>query len=168
MTAVKDIKRLLGSMNPKDLTKPISCVVKSVQGNTCTVIIAGDLEVSDVRLRATATSSGDELLVIPLEGSKALMLSITGTLDDLVLIKIDKVASIAYKQGELEIGIDSSTKKVMVKNAQTSLKDLMTQMHDIISNLVVLTPNGPSAGLHPNSVASLQQFSTAFNSLLND
>lgn len=161
------IKAKLREIVGGSVTIPLSCEVVSIQGTSCTVKIAGGLELPDVRLRATISNSTDELLITPKEGSKALVWSVTGTLEDLVLLKCDQIAKITYKQGDLEFGLDSATQKVTIKNNTTSLGDLMNELHDIITNLKVTTPSGPSTGVLPDTTASLLQFKTNFQQLLN-
>ena len=128
---------------------------------------AGNLELPDVRLRATLNDGDDQLLITPKKGSKALLISMDGTLNDLALFKIDQVDKIEYKQDDFEFTLDSQSKKVTLKNNNVSLKSLMKELHDIISNLKVNTPAGPSVGILPDSQTALQQFNTHFNNLLN-
>lgn len=164
--ALTSIKRSLQGMSNKDMTLPISCEVVSVEGLTCTVKIAGGMEIPDVRLRASTTAGSSELLVTPKVKSKALIWSVSGTLDDTVLLKCDQIETISYKENGFEFTIDSTTKKIDIKNDQTSLKQLMQSVHDLIQNIKVTTPSGPSTGVLPDTTAALLQFSTKFKSLL--
>jgi hypothetical protein len=168
MNNLTEIKRRLRELTGDVSTLPVSCEVVSVEGISCTVEVAGGLQIPDVRLRATLANGTDEMLIIPKKGSKALVWSVTGDLTDLVLVKIDQIESIAYKQDGLEIFIDSVAKKVTVKNDSISLKSLMQEVHDLIQNLKVTTPSGPSTGVLPDTTTALVQFKTNFQQLLND
>lgn len=168
MSVYSEIRKKLQEITGVDLTTPIQCEVVSVEGISCTVKIAGGLELSDVRLRATLATGDNQLLIIPKKGTKALILSVDGTLNDLTLIKCDEVEKIEYKQEDLEVVIDSVSKKVMIKNNQASLKGLFSTVHDFITNIKLSTPSGPTASvIYPDPV-QLNDFQTAFNNLLND
>lgn len=168
MADYADIKRKLQEMMGGAINQPIQCEVKSVGGLACTVVLDDGMELSDVRLRATLKEDDNQLLITPKKGSKALVWSVDGTLNDLVLIKCDEIEKIEYKQEDLEVVIDSTDKKVTIKNNQASLKSLMQEIHDLITNLKVTTPAGPSTGVLPDTTASLVQFKTHFEGLLND
>ena len=167
MSAESAIKSKFQEMFSGGITLPITCEVVSVQGNSCTVKIQGGLEIPDVRLRATLTNAADELILTPKAGSKALAWSITGDYDDLVLLRSDRYESVKYTQDGLEVLLESQTKKVTVKNQSASLYELMDSVHSIISNIIVLTPQGPSTGLDPSSILALTAFETKFKNLLN-
>lgn len=168
MSRAYEIKKAMEQLFTPKSNQLIDCIVTAIDGVGCTIKINGGLELPGVRLRATIADGTDEFIVYPKVGSKALALSVSGDLSDLVLIKADKVEKIVYKQGMVEFELDATTGKVKLTNGAVSLKDLFSQLHDIISQLIVLTPNGPSSGLGPTSVTSLAQFSTAFNNLLYD
>lgn len=167
MTDFAKIKESLNAMNGSVITNPISCEIVSVQGDSCTVKINGGLEIPDVRLRATLNTESDHLLITPKKGSKALVISVSGELDDLALFKIDKIEKIEYVQGNFKVSVDSTAGKVTVKSGNVSLKSLMSEIHDIITNLKVNTPSGPSVGILPDTVTSLNLFNTHINNLLN-
>ena len=54
-----------------------SADVKSVDGDTCTLII-GSLELTDVRLRAVVNSENDKIVVTPKAGSRVLAADMSG------------------------------------------------------------------------------------------
>ena len=99
---LSEIKKRIRELNGNSLTLPISCEVVKVDGISCTVKIAGGLEVPDVRLRASLVASDDSLVLTPKVGSKAMIWSVTGTLDDTILLKAAEYESIAYAQTGLE------------------------------------------------------------------
>lgn len=143
---------------------PIDGIVKSIQGDTCTVEVDG-LELSDVRLKATADGS-DTLLIVPAVDSYVLMLSTDGTIDNLTVIKSDKAQKIIYKENGLEIEIDSTDGKISIKNNSVSLYDLFQKSTDIKKNIKVFTPMGPSGNVLPDVLTKIIDFETSFKQLL--
>jgi len=166
MSEYSQIKELIRAIVGDMSNLPIFGTVRSVADETCVVELSSGLEITDVRLRATVDGSSDFLKIIPKVGSKVVMLSMTGELDDLTLLKADEVEKISYIQGGLEILIDSTDKKISIKNSTTSLHDIFDDLASLITNLKVNTPSGPSVGLLPDTVAELTQFKTTFKSLL--
>jgi len=166
MSQYEEIKGLIKAIVGDMSNLPIFGTVTAVDSETCTIKLSSGLEIPDVRLRATVDGSTDFLKMIPKVGSKVIALSMTGEMDDLVLLKADEVEKIEYSQGGLIISIDSTDKKVSIKNATTSLHDIFADIKTLITNLKVNTPSGPSVGLLPDSMAELQVFETTFKSLL--
>lgn len=169
MGADAEIKRLIREIAGTDAKSKSMVVlvgeVVSIEAESCTVKI-DDLEIPDVRLKATINEASDYLLLKPKKGTMVMMISLTGQMDDLAVIRCDEVEFVEYKQNGLNVLIDSKDKKVSVKNDNVSLVDLFTQIKDIITNLKVLTPSGPSTGLLPDTVTALTQFTFKFKQLL--
>lgn len=163
---LRNIKDKLREITDKGITTPLSCNVVSVQGTSCTIELPGGLQLVDVRLQATV-GHAQGLLLTPKVGAKALVWSVDATLNDLVLVKCDEYEKVSFKQDGLEVVINSSSKKVSVKNDSVSLVDLFESVFDIISNLQLVTPNGPTTGATGNSIAALAQFKSDFKNLLN-
>lgn len=173
MSKLTEIRRKLKELMGDRLSLPINCKVVSVEGNSCTVELNGGFQLADVRLMATVNDDNNQFLITPKIGSKALVFSVSGTLDDLVLLKCDQVAKMSYVQDGLEVVIDSSTGKVSVKNDLVSLKDLFVMVHDLIMNLKVMGVGVPpgslftSNAIDPGTIASLTNLQMKFQSLLN-
>lgn len=165
MNKKKDVKTLLKDILGTSITAPLTCTIQGVEDDTCTILL-DDLELDDVRLKATIGQTGG-LLLTPKVGSKALVISLTGTLDDLVLLRADSYSKIEFKENNLELVLDTATQKVKLKNQQVSLKDLFTSLHSIITNLKVNTAVGPSVGLLPDTITALTQLNTKINTLLD-
>ncbi|MCZ2393058.1 MAG: hypothetical protein LC105_04265 [Chitinophagales bacterium] len=163
---LRNIKDKLREITDKGITAPLSCYVVSVQDTSCTVELPGGLQLVDVRLQATVGNS-QGLLLIPKVGAKALVWSVDATLNDLVLVKCDEYEKVSFQQDGLEVLIDSSSKKVSVKNDSVSLVDLFQSLYDIILQLQLNTPNGPATGATGSSISDLAQFKTDFKNLLN-
>jgi hypothetical protein len=61
--------------------------------------------------------------------------------------------------------IDSTDKKVSIKNADTSLLQLFGDLKSIIEQLTVSTPNGPSGTPLPPTLQALAQFDLDYKKL---
>lgn len=164
MDKIKQLKKNVQAIVRANPNYPIDGVVKSVQNDTCTVEIE-KIELSDVRLKATADGE-DNLLIIPKVGSRVIMMSVDGSVDNLIVIKVDAASKIRYNENGLEVEIDSTTGKVKVKNESTSLKELFQQLTDILKTIKVFTPAGPSGNPLPDSMIKINQFETDFKTIL--
>lgn len=155
------IKQIAGS--GKNL--PIAGVVTKIDGDTCTVKIAEDFEIEDVKLKATI---GDDQFIImkPSLGSNVLMLSLSGTLENLTIIKFDKVDQVHLIQNQLEILADASDNKVMLKNDKASMFDLMQDLVDLLKQFQVFTNSGASGYPIPKSIEKITAFEAKFKELL--
>lgn len=108
-------------------------IVSKVDGITCTVEIGG-LSVPGVRLRATEMETDDALLVVPKIGSAVIVGSLTGNLDELVVLVVDRAESVTFNGGKLGgmVNVAGLTKKI-----NTLIDALNTHTHP--------TPNGLSS-----------------------
>lgn len=166
MEKIKKLKaQLKDAVNAKPLY-PIYGVVKSVSGDTCTVQV-GDLELTDVRLKATADGA-ETLLLIPAVNSRVMMLSSDGSIDNLTIVKIDKVAQVKFSNNGLVLDFDSQSGKLGIKNNSVSLYGLFDQLATLLNGFTLNHPQGPTTGLMPPTQTAVQQFETAFNQLLKD
>ncbi|KMQ70309.1 hypothetical protein [Chryseobacterium koreense] len=159
---LKDNLRKIVAANPN---LPITGKVTEVDDDTCSVLLPGGLEIPGVLLKATQDGE-DNLLIIPKIGSTVLMLSTDGTIGNMTVIKCDVAEKIIFNENGLEVEIDSETKKIKVQNEQTSLKDLFSQLTDILKTLKVFTPVGPSGTPLPDTIAKIIQFETDFKTIL--
>lgn len=76
-------------------------IVKSVEGITCTVSF-GALDVDGVRLRASLSENGSNLLVKPKTGTAVVVGSLSGDLSQLAVLVVDEAESITVN-GEITI-----------------------------------------------------------------
>lgn len=101
----------------KNLSKKGDCffyaTVTEVQELTCSVIIS-DLELTDVRLKATTLEDEDKLVITPFKGSKVIVGSNNGDLRDLMILKVDDPEKIFYKHKDITIDIDGSSGKIVI------------------------------------------------------
>jgi hypothetical protein len=165
----KELKRLLKEIVGSKMNLPFQAVVKKVDGDTCDIQI-NDLVIPDVLLKSTSDGAQNFLLLKPKVNSMVTVLSLTGELTDLTVIKVNEIESIEYIQNGLHVLIDSQDKKVMIKNNQTSLVDLFSDLKSLLSSfkVIVPTPGGPapSLSIEPQSILNLTQFEVKFKQLL--
>lgn len=166
MDTPAEIKLLLKSIIGANPNLPVTGTVQSIQGESCTVKLISGLDISDVKLKATIDDQSDFILVTPKVGSSVLMLSSTGDLSNMTVIKADQFEKIEICQGGLELLIDSSDSKLSIKNQSVSLKEIFTDLGTLLKGLKVYTPMGPSGTPLPDTIIAIESFETKFNQLL--
>lgn len=144
----------------------ITATVLSVENDTCTIELTSKLKLSDVRLKATISEDQDSFLIVPKIGSQVIVMSQTGALSGLMVIKMDAVEKIVYKKGDFEFVVDGTTGKVTLKKGIANFGALMESLIDTVSNAVLVTPNGPGS-IDPATQTRLLQIKTAFKTILN-
>ena len=159
----KALREALG-INPN---LAITATVVSVSGNTCSIKLASELVLTDVRLCATISDDADMMVIKPKVGSEVIVMSQTGKLDGLFIVKVDAVDNITFKKEDFEIIIDGATKKVTIKNSTANLGALMDSLIDTIVSAQILTPQGPGT-ISPATQTQLTNIKTMFNALLNN
>lgn len=160
-----EIKKKLKEIVAANSNLPISGIVESVSGDSCSVKIKSGLVLTDVKLKATIGNE-DYLILTPKVGSAVLLLSLSGDLDNLTVIKVDQLEKMEYSQGGLIVLADSTDGKVSIKNNQASLVDIMTDLATLIKQLKVSTAMGPSGTPLPDTILAIEQFEMKFNQLL--
>lgn len=107
MDVYSKIKSALREMQTTDGGSPIIGEVTGVDGTVCKVKI-GELEISDVRLRAVVNSETDLLLITPKIGSRVLMHDLSGgRMRELVIVKFSEVEKINIRTGETTIDVEN-------------------------------------------------------------
>lgn len=166
MDTPAQIKALLKEIIGANPNLPITGIVQSIQGQSCTVKLISGLDISDVKLKATIDDQSDFILVTPKIGSSVLMLSSSGDLTNMTVIKADQFDKIEICQGGFELLIDSSDSKISIKNQSVNLKEIFTDLGTLLKQLKVYTPMGPSGTPLPDSIMAIESFETKFNQLL--
>lgn len=116
--------------------------IKSIDGTKCSILI-GQLELSDVRLRAVINNEDDKILVTPKVGSQVLVADLSGgNYRDLAVMKYSEVEKIEIKVANMEVVVNGG--KISIKNASQNLYDLLVELIDAINALTVTTATGPS------------------------
>lgn len=144
----------------------ITATVVAVDGDTCTVKLVSELEIPDVRLNATVNDGADTLIMHPKVGSEVICISQTGSLDSLIVIKIDAVEKIKFKRGAFEFEIDGTTGKLTLKKDVANFGSLIGNLIDAVKSAVIDTPNGPGS-INASTQTTLNTIKTQFNTILN-
>lgn len=139
-------------------------VVKSVSGQTCSVELTGGLIVTDVKLKAVITDDQDFIVETPVIDSDVIL---TGSLNDLVVLKCDKVQKFEFSQNGLKVIYDADDKKVTIKNDQVNLLDVFLEFTGHLkTDYKQFTSNGPTNGALPTSVQAIVAIENKFKQLL--
>ncbi len=166
MADLTEIKKLLREIVGANPNLPVSGVVVGVDGDVCEVQLKSGLKLTDVKLKATSNEADSYVLVTPKVGSQVLMLSHSGDLNNMTVIKVDDVEKIEFKQNDLVVLIDGSDKKVSIKNDQCNLVEALSDLVTLLKNLKVFTPSGPSGKPLPPTITALSQFEVKIKNLL--
>lgn len=88
-------------------------LVTAIDGDTCTCRF-GELEIDDIRLRASLAGVEKRMLVTPKVGSAVVVGSLSGDLTALVVLQVDEIDSIEINGGRLGgiINIETLTDKI--------------------------------------------------------
>lgn len=161
-----EIKNKLREIVGVDPNLPLQATVVSVQNESCTVKLSSGLELDEIRLKASINGNENFILQRPKINSTVILLSVTGNLDDLVIIKTDEVENFEISQNGLKILIDSDDGKIQIENSQVSLKEIFQDLTDLLKGLKVYTSSGASGVPIATSMAKINQFETDFKKLL--
>jgi hypothetical protein len=166
MDKLSEVKRFMKQIVAANPNLPITAIVKSVEGDSCTVELISGLILSDVKLKATIGGPTNYLTPTPKVGSTVVLISLSGSLDNLTIIKFDEIEKLAYKQNGLEFIVDSTDGKVSIKNETVSLLEILSDLATTLKELKVFTPVGPSGTPLPPTILAIEDFETKFNQLL--
>lgn len=166
MDTPAEIKKALMSVLGITPNLPLTATVLSLEGSTCTIRLLDELELSDVRLTATISESEDGLIIKPKVGSEVIVMSQTGTLSSLIVIKVNEIDSFTYKNADFQFIVDGITKKVTIKNGQANVGALINSLIDTIGSAVLVTPAGPGS-IAPSTITALNNVKLMFNLILN-
>jgi hypothetical protein len=164
MDKARELNEAFRNMFPQP-TVITTAEVVSVEGDTCTVKFGDGLDVPGVRLRATADNIKTKLLITPRIGSFVLIGSQSGDFRDGNVLQVEEPDTITVTADKMNIVIDVPSGKISVDNNDVSLFDLLQQLQNIITNLKVTTPAGPSTNLLPDSLQAVTKFGTDFKKL---
>ncbi len=165
MDKAAEVKKLLRNVVGTQNNLPLPAEVVSVEGDHCSVKING-LVLTEVKLKATLGAGENQLLVTPKVGSNVLLMSLTGELDNLTVIKIDEPESIQFTQNGLDFLLDGKDGKVAIQNEEISLADLFGELKTLVENLTVSTAVGPSGTPLPPTIQALADFKTNVDKLI--
>lgn len=166
MDIAAEIKKALIEALGVNPNLPITATVVSIEDDTCTVKLLSELVLSDVRLTATISDDTDSFLIVPKVGSEVVLMSQTGALSGLMVLKVGAVESIIYKKGSFEYVINGTTGKLTLKKGTANFGKLIESLIDTISNAQIITSSGPGT-INPITQSELLQIKTSFKTILN-
>lgn len=166
MDKAAQIKQALRDALGVNPNLPFTAEVVSVENTTCTVKLNSGLIQNDVRLCATISDNQDVFLMVPQVGSDVLLISQTGELSELVVMKADHFDSMLYKKGDFEFKVDGTDGKLTLKNGSESLGKLVSSLITEIQNAIIVTPAG-SGSIAPTTKGKLIDLDNKFKTLLN-
>ena len=166
MDTAAEIKQALSKALGITPNLAITATVVSVENDTCTVKLLSELVLSDVRLKATISDDEDSFLIVPKIDSEVILMSQAGALSGLMVLKVDAVESIRYKNGDFEFIVDGATGKVTLRKSGANFGALVSDLIKEISNAIILTPAGPGQ-IATSTKNKLTALDTKFKTLLN-
>jgi hypothetical protein len=138
--------------------------VISVDGQTCTVSYGG-FEIDDVRLSAIVDDTKG-VLITPKVGTKVLLTSLDGTLENLYVLKAQEFDTVLMQTTQTTFQQDDNG--FLIKKGSQSLRGLLLDVVSMIKNLKVLTPAGASSNLITPTPPELIDIEIRIKSLLKD
>ena len=109
-------------------------VVKQTDGSTCTILI-GDLEVSDVRLRAVINNEQDQLVCTPKQNSQVLVADMSGgEFRELVVIAYSEIETIDLTIGQTTLQLEDG--KITINGGNLGGLVKIQELTDKLNNLV--------------------------------
>lgn len=166
MADVKDIKAIIRAIIGETGNLPFTGKVTEVQQQTCSIKLKNGFVASDVKLKATITEGNEGTIIYPKVGSTIHAIGLNGSVDNLIVIKVDEVERVSYVQEGLEVLIDSTDGKISIKNESVSLFEMINELTALLKLFKVFTPAGPSGTPLPDTIAAIIQVETKFNQLL--
>lgn len=100
MDPYRELRELLANIGGGKATNLYQGVVTALSDITCEVSIDG-LSIPDVRLRASTEVDGAQIIVRPAVGSVVIVGSLTGDLDHLVVLSMDRAEEVIINGGKL-------------------------------------------------------------------
>lgn len=132
MDPYRELRERLENIGGGKATNLYQGVVTDLSDVTCEVSIDG-LSIPDVRLRASTEVDGAQIIVRPAVGSVVIVGSLTGDLDHLVVLSMDRAEEVIINGGSLG-GI------VKVEELTNKLNTLEREINDIKQVLSSWTP----------------------------
>lgn len=145
---------------------PITAEVVSIENTTCTVKLNSELIIDDVRLCATISDDHDVFLMVPQVGSFVILISQTGELSGLIVMKADQFDTISFKKGDFEFKVDAVEGKMTLKNGSENFGSLISSLITEIKSAIIQTPAGPG-NIAKSTQLKLTALDTKFKTLLN-
>ena len=131
--------------------------VKSVEGETCTVDIAG-LELDEVRLTAASDGADGKLLLTPKAGSRVLMVDLSGgELRDMAVVGYTHVEKIEATCGQIELNGGENGGLVNIESLKNNL-DALKKYVEAMKNAIGMGFTSVGASTAANGALGKQAF----------
>lgn len=137
------------------------CTVTSVDDTTCSAEYDG-FELEDIRLYAIIDTS--VCILKPKVGSKILVSSIDGSIENLYVLKCQEYETVCYQVEQVSLQIDSEG--VSIQKGSESLRALMLDFIALVKSLKLATPAGPTTQIMYPTAVQIQQLETRVKDLL--
>lgn len=160
-----EVKRLIREIVGAVPNLPIQAVVTKVENFTISAKI-GELEIDNILLKTQVENNDNFMVQRPKVGSPVTLLSVDGTLNSLQVVKINEVEEFEYHHNGLTVKLDGKDGKLIVKNKEVDLYQLMSDLATIVKQLKVYTAVGPSGTPLPDTIARVELFEQDFKQLL--
>ncbi len=160
-----EVKRLIREIVGAVPNLPIQAIVTKVDDFTISAKI-GELEIDNILLKSQIENNANFMVQRPKVGSPVTLLSVDGTLNSLQVVKINEVEEFEYHHNGLTVKMDGKDGKLIVKNKEVNLYQLMTDLATIVKQLKVYTAVGPSGTPLPDTIARVELFEKDFKQLL--
>lgn len=160
-----EVKRLIREIVGAVPNLPIQAVVTNVEDFTISAKI-GELEIDNILLKTQVENNDNFMVQRPKVGSPVTLLSVDGTLNSLQVVKINEVEEFEYHHNGLTVKLDGKDGKLIVKNKEVDLYQLMSDLATIVKELKVYTAVGPSGTPLPDTIARVTKFEQDFKQLL--
>ncbi len=152
----------------------VQAVVVEAGDTFCKVKLTdSDLELEEVMYSATKENENGFIL-IPKENTNVLISTIGGDENSLYIVAMDEVQKVKLVIEEETLTIDKdgfnmelSSGKVTVKNSTSDLKQLLTDMVDMVMQLTVSTAVGASGTPLPPTITTANDIKNSINGLFN-
>lgn len=140
-------------------------VVAVDEGNyTVDVELDADLVLPDVKLRSVInTDEKAGFVCLPQKDTEIVFAKIEGE-SDYVLLKTAELEKVIIEIDTAKMEVSKDGYKI--SKGTVSLLDVFQDVKDLLMNLKVTTPSGPSTNLLPDSIAALNQLEIKFKDLL--
>ena len=149
------IKGLRGLLTPGTMLS--EGIVKSIEGDTCTVDIAG-MEYKEIQMRASITSEAQKILLVPKVGTAVIVVTFPLT-GDSVIVARDAVERIEVS-GDITINGGQNGGMVKVEELKKNLNSLKTYC-ETLKSAIATGLNGVGASTAASGAAGAAAFNNA-------
>lgn len=130
------------AMKKAVVTSIVTGTVKDASDTSCTVARVDAPDLLDVRLNAFDDDLQSYVTIVPAVGSVVLVGAVDGQSQDRVVLSTSEVEKVIWKCGETRLVFDQGGWEIARQGE--SLKKILTDLIDAITQVTVTTGTGPS------------------------